>query len=357
MTRKPFGQALVVGKFAPLHRGHELVIETARAQADRVLVLSYTNPEFDGLGPALRRRWLAELFGELQSVVLDAQQVRRWGLVMPNNDDAGELHREFVARVCHEILGVVVDAVFTSEDYGEPLAAALSRYYSARLERPQRVSHVSVDPGRVQLAVSGTAIRRDLYALRSALDPRVYASMIARVALLGPESSGKTTLAHALALALRTRCADEYGRQLWTERQGQLDEADLLAIAREQVRREESLLCQSREVLVCDTSPLTTLAYSQLLFGRVAPELAQWAKRQYDLIVYCAADFEFVQDGTRVGPGFQREQDAFTRDELRRRGIDVLEVRGSIVQRLTQVLAVLRERGLVARSVETSDQA
>lgn len=355
MTRKAFRQALVVGKFAPLHLGHGLVIETARAQADRVLVLSYTNPEFEGLDPALRRRWLAELFGDLQSVVLDAQQVRLWGLVMPHNDDAGEVHRAFVARVCHEVLGVVVDAVFTSEDYGEPFAAALTRYYSARLGRPHRVSHVSVDPCRVQVAVSATAIRRDPYARRSALDPRVYASLIARVVLLGPESSGKTTLAHALALALRTRCADEYGRQLWVERQGNLDEADLLAIAREQVRREESLLCECRELLVCDTSPLTTAVYSQLLFGRVAPELTQWAERQYALTVYCTADFEFVQDGTRAGVEFQREQDAFTRNELRRRSIDVLEVGGSVAQRVAQVLAALRERGFMARAIENSD--
>jgi HTH-type transcriptional regulator, transcriptional repressor of NAD biosynthesis genes len=179
------------------------------------------------------------------------------------------------------------------------------------------------------------------------LAPSVYASLIARVALLGPESSGKTTLAVALAHALETRYAAEYGRELWVQREGRFDEACLLTIAREQVRREESLLCDCRDVLVCDTSPLTTVLYSQLLFGRVAADLEELAARQYELTVYCEPDFGFVQDGTRAGEDFQRRQDALGRAELQRRNIDVLVVRGSVEQRITQVLEALQARRLL----------
>jgi cytidyltransferase-like protein len=55
VSSRRFRQGLVVGKFAPLHQGHELVIETAREQCERVLVFSYCKPEITGHEPARRR--------------------------------------------------------------------------------------------------------------------------------------------------------------------------------------------------------------------------------------------------------------------------------------------------------------
>ncbi len=43
-----FRRGLVVGKFCPLHLGHELLINRARSQCDDLIVLSYTKPGFDG---------------------------------------------------------------------------------------------------------------------------------------------------------------------------------------------------------------------------------------------------------------------------------------------------------------------
>lgn len=49
-----FGTGLVVGKFCPLHRGHQHVIATAVAACERVVVVSYTKPEYPRCGPAVR---------------------------------------------------------------------------------------------------------------------------------------------------------------------------------------------------------------------------------------------------------------------------------------------------------------
>jgi len=65
-----FSTGLVVGKFAPLHLGHEHLIRTAFAQCERVVILSYTRPEFPSCGPEQRRAWLAARFPE---AIRDAQ--------------------------------------------------------------------------------------------------------------------------------------------------------------------------------------------------------------------------------------------------------------------------------------------
>jgi cytidyltransferase-like protein len=55
-----FRRGLVVGKFCPLHLGHELLIRRAQAECDELLVLSYTKPGFDGYDRERRSGWLRQ---------------------------------------------------------------------------------------------------------------------------------------------------------------------------------------------------------------------------------------------------------------------------------------------------------
>ncbi len=113
----------------------------------------------------------------------------------------------------------------------------------------------------------------------------------------------------------------EYGRELWEERAGQLAFADLLRIAEEQVAREQEAAGRAREWLVCDTTPLTTLFYSHVMFGCADPALEALAGRPYDVVVLCQPDFPFVQDGTRQDETFRARQHRWYEAELARRRI------------------------------------
>ena len=73
MSRR-FRRGLVVGKLAPLHRGHELLIRRALESSDDVVILSYSNPEFAGCGPAERARWLEALFPAARRLVLSGEE-------------------------------------------------------------------------------------------------------------------------------------------------------------------------------------------------------------------------------------------------------------------------------------------
>jgi HTH-type transcriptional repressor of NAD biosynthesis genes len=334
---RTFDKGLVVGKFCPLHRGHQLVIDRAIARCRQTVLLSYTNPVFPRCGAAARRRWLETLYPDAIVLVPDAD--------LPSNDADAEIHRRFVAQMLARD-GHEVDAVFTSESYGEPFALALARLQEERTGHTHRVAHVPVDPGRLQFPICGTQLRGAVGPFEGLLSGVVAADMVARICLLGGESTGKTILAQALAAALGEPWVPEYGRERWEERGGRLAVADLADIGREQVRREEVASLVANRFVVCDTSPLTTLFYSLDLFGRAAPGLEALAMRTYDLVVLCGAEFGFVQDGTRRDSAFREKGQGWYREALAARGMGWIEVTGAVPQRLDRLLAQAREIGL-----------
>ena len=363
---KRFRCGVVVGKFSPLHRGHEVVIRRAFAECDEVVVISYSNPEFPGCEAAKREEWLAELFPRAKRWVIDGGGAIAPGQTVlqgssaspalarpargersaqderaPSNDASDDVHREYVAGLLRE-MGVDVDAVFTSESYGDGFAAHLTQRRRREDAASPAVTHVMVDAARVAVPISGTQIRADVHAHREWLSPVVYASFVRRVCLLGGESSGKSVLTRALAERLETQFVPEYGRDLWTRKKGALEFDDLLEIGTTQVALEKAAARQANAVIFCDTSPLTTLFYSVEMFGRADPALEQLAERPYDLYVLCAPDFPFVQDGTRRDEDFRQRQHDWYVQELTRRGLSFVLAEGPLDARVARIARLAR---------------
>ncbi|QYG08451.1 AAA family ATPase [Janthinobacterium sp. PAMC25594] len=341
-----YKRGLVVGKFCPLHLGHELLIQRATEGCEELLVVSYTRPEFPGLEPARRETWLRARFPQAVVVVLDDARLAALCVArrvparpLPHNDDEGDAHRHFMGWLCWTVLALPVDAVFSSEDYGPGFARVLERHYASG-----PVAHVSVDQARTLVPVSGTRVRQDPQAHSAFLSPVVRADFVTRVCVLGGESSGKTTLAAALAAHFDTGWVAEYGRELWESQDGILHYDDLLKIGREQLRREAQAAMAAQRWLFCDTSPLTTYFYCVEMFGRAEQELARLAEHRYELVLLCAPDFPFIQDGTRRDGDFRARQHAWYRDELARRGIAYVDVSGTVADRVGQVAQWLARR-------------
>lgn len=199
---KRYRRGLVVGKFCPLHRGHMLVIQSALEACDEVVVISYTNPEFDGCGKAQREAWLGALFPQVRALVIDDESLRAWCVAngfapiqLPLNDAADAVQRGFTGWLCWTMLRTTVDAVFTSEGYGDGFAQAMSAYFAARTLAPTPVQHVNVDMSRSAVPISGTSIRADPQAHRDFMDPRVYASLVKPAPIDGGVSFGIMTSA------------------------------------------------------------------------------------------------------------------------------------------------------------------
>jgi len=179
-----------------------------------------------------------------------------------------------------------------------------------------------------------------------------------RIALIGAESTGKSQLAQALAERLRQdsglRCAvvPEHLRH-WCQQQGRTPRPEeQAAIAAEQARQIE-LAAQTHELVICDTTPLMTAIYSQLLFGDegLLP-MALDFQRRCDLTLLTALDLPWVADGLqRDGPHVQQPVDAALRRALLGAGLGWSGVGGQGTARLESALnaitPLLLRRGLL----------
>jgi HTH-type transcriptional repressor of NAD biosynthesis genes len=345
---RAYRQGLVVGKFCPLHRGHMHLIGAAVEFRLGVTDDEHRIAGRDRCGPAVRQAWLDALFPQVRSLALDdailARLCAQRGLPvrqLPHNDDDAAVHRDFTAWVGWALCDTRADAVFTSEDYGDDFAAALGAWYGAQLAETSQVRHVCVDRHRQTVPVSGTAARAQPHLAYAFLHPAVRAHFVDRVCLLGGESSGKTTLAAALAARLGTCWAPEVARERWEQQGGALGYDDMLIIGQEQVAREDAMAREARRWLVCDGSALTSLFYSLDGFGRAEPALDALARRPYAAVFVCAPDFPFVQDGTRRDAPFRARQHAWYLETLAGFGMAYTLLEGDPAQRLATACAAL----------------
>ena len=333
---KHYRTGLVVGKFSPLHSGHRYLIDTATAACDQLLILSYSRPEFAGCASALRQQWLNNGWPQHQCVVLDAAQACRLGLAMPDNDASDLQQRQFCAELIDRTFGQPIDVVFSSEDYGQGFADHLAQHW----QRP--VASVLLDRDRIHHPVSGTALRAAPSARWQTTDV-LTTQRCQRIALIGAESTGKSSLGQWLAQQRGWHWVAEFGRQHWEDCGGVLSSEDLLTIARTQVELEDRAVAlassEGHSAVICDTTPLTTLIYHQLMFPEPPPaELIALAERPYHQLWLCSADFPLVQDGTRSPETFRQQQQALYESELANRQLDTLRLSGPLEQRRAKLL-------------------
>lgn len=333
----------VVGKFSPLHRGHQLVIDRALNECKRVVIVSYSVPEFEKMPASVRYSWLNLFYGGQAEIHVFSPGEYALGnqiISVPDNSASDLDHRQFCARVIENSNAGAPDAVFTSEDYGDGFAEYLSGYFSKSVE------HVCVDIQRIQYPTSGTQLRSaNMSTLTTFVSRAVKNKPVQRVVLYGGESSGKTTLAERLAGDLKTMWVPEEGRY-YTERKGGVENlqlSDMLAIARAQVSLEIEAVAQAAaqglDLVVCDTSPLTTYFYSLALFDDADENLIYLADREYDFTVLCCPDFPFVQDGTRMDDEFRLRGYRWYQEQLSMRNIKFFEAAGTVDQRASSVMS------------------
>ena len=127
-------------------------------------------------------------------------------------------------------------------------------------------------------------------------------SNVKRVVLLGAESTGKSTLAAALARRYDTLWNPEYGRpytQIGREREAAWTSEEFTHIARIHCWYEDFLATLARDVLFVDTDAYTTAVFHEVYLGRPTSAFAELVARRYDLFVVCGLDVPWRHDGIR----------------------------------------------------------
>lgn len=176
-----------------------------------------------------------------------------------------------------------------------------------------------------------------------------------RIVISGPESSGKTTLAEALAHHYGTVCAREMARPyLEVKKRSGITvgyaEEDLLSIARSQVEEEDrvgaSIDIDAPRILFCDTDLITIRIWGEEKYGRSDPWIAQQTEqRPYDLWFLCAPDMPWEPDPLRENPHDRdRLFDVYERT-LMRLGKPYMVLRGTHEERMRTAMGMIDSRG------------
>lgn len=139
-----------------------------------------------------------------------------------------------------------------------------------------------------------------------------------KIAVVGPESTGKSTMAKYLAKALGTVCVPEYARYYCKNLNNQYTLQDEVNMFYGQVALEEALTASaSNGLLVCDTTILTVKIWSDHLFGHTPKEVTEEIKsRKYDLYLLMDIDLPWEDDPLRDFPTERAHFMQVWKDEL-----------------------------------------
>ena len=165
-----------------------------------------------------------------------------------------------------------------------------------------------------------------------------------RVVLYGPESTGKTTLAKALANHYQTSWVPEFARsylqEKWDKQQAVCTLADLPIIAQGQLAAENTAIAQANRLIFCDTNILVTKVWSETHFeGYCAPELNTiLAQTHYDLYLLTSIDVPWEKDDLRDRPNDREQMFIYFKQQLEAYNFPFLVLEGSLEERIQKAV-------------------
>lgn len=129
-----------------------------------------------------------------------------------------------------------------------------------------------------------------------------------RVAITGPESTGKSTLAKELAEHYKTVFVPEIARLYIDALERPYEQNDLLEIAKLQCAEEDKLIIRTNKILICDTDLLVIKIWSEFKYGNCDNWiLEELCKRKYDIHLLCNIDLPWQDDVQREHPDKRQE--------------------------------------------------
>lgn len=322
---------LTLGKYAPLHRGHQLVIERAIAENDHAIVVIYDAPEVTPVPLETRAGWIRTLYPSVEVIL-----AKDGPTVVGETPEITSLHDAYLRQL---LVGRDVTHFYSSEFYGHHVSQALGAI------------DCRVDDDRKQIPISATAIRQAPYRFRSYLETIVYSDLVTKVVFLGAPSTGKTTIARELAKRLKTKWVPEFGREYWeshhVDRRLTLEQLAEIAVGHRE--REDEIIANANRYLFVDTDATTTYQFSLDYHGEAHPRVAQLAdscRDRYQLCFVCDTDIPYDDTWDRSGEVHREKFQTKIESDLVRRNIKFIKLSGSLQCRVSRVIESLTSLNL-----------
>ena len=318
-------------KAYPPTKGHQFLINSATKHCEvvHVMICSLKSETISG---ELRAQWLRDMyqFNPNVRIIHCTDENPQYPSECTSLDEFYNTY--WVPTVYKNIKEL--DVVFTSEDYGEEFAQYLG------------VKHIMVDKDRTIVPVSGTAIRNDALSNWHLIDKQVQRHFMKKVVVLGPESTGKSTLIFNLARYFSANYVEEFGRT-YTEVTG-TDSLTLKDFENIVFGHIDSIKkVEPSKVVFIDTEAITTQIFCEMYLGSCESDYINEAinNQQFDLYLVLDIDVPWVDDGTRDFPEGREEHLARIKEVLGIRGIPYTLISGSYQERFNKAIKQVEKLG------------
>lgn len=155
MNNKKIG--FTIGKFAPLHKGHQFLIETALKEMDEVYVVIY-DTDIINIDTEQRTQWIKKLYPNVK-IIYAYNSPKKYGL----DKESVEIQMGYLSNL---IKDVPVTHFYSSELYGEKVADYLN------------IENRLVDLERKNIPISATLIRKDYIKESKYVENFIYSDII-----------------------------------------------------------------------------------------------------------------------------------------------------------------------------------
>jgi NadR type nicotinamide-nucleotide adenylyltransferase len=326
---------LIIGKFMPLHLGHQYLVDFARGYADHVIVMM-CSIKSEPIPGDIRYKWAQEAFYGAEVIHVTEELPQH----PSEHPDFWDLWKaacfKAIRKDIHHYSEKSVDYIFASEDYGFKLAEVLGAKY------------VPVDHARELVPVSGTKIREDPFKYWEYLPRVVRLYYFKKVCIYGNESTGKSTLCKDLAKKYNTVYVPEYARGYGDRYfdNGKCHYDDMEKIARGHIASEYAMALNANRIMFCDTDIITTTIWSDVLYGKCPELVTQIASEwKYDLYLLMDSDVSWIDNNQRYFPNPEDRKKLATRfeTELIKRGIKYFKIDGPFEGRFSKACDIINK--------------
>ena len=142
-----------IGKFAPLHKGHQYLIEKGIKEMDEFYVIIYETNVMD-ISVEQRANWIKELYPVVK-ILIAKNPPSQYGI----DEESVKIQMAYLKNIIKDI---PVTHFYNSEPYGKYVARDLN------------IEEVQVDRLRKKYAISGTKIRKNVNENKEYIEEIVY---------------------------------------------------------------------------------------------------------------------------------------------------------------------------------------
>lgn len=166
--------------------------------------------------------------------------------------------------------------------------------------------------------------------------------MLKKVAIIGPECTGKSELSRILADHYETNWVHEYARTYLNELGRPYEKTDLVEIAKGQLALEDEASVDANRLLICDTNLYVIKIWSEYKYNETDSFILDSIRtRKYDLYLLTYIDIPWEEDPLREHPQKREELFNIYLNELKQQPVPFVTIRGSRDQRRTDAIKAI----------------